>query len=131
MKLNSRRGGCSRKENEMFCHSSVPIQDYMPRHYAFSFGFYCTDKTRKSLKGLTYNVTIHSQTNETTCSAMPVSVPVCSQYYTQVAHPNLIDHEDIEDAVESFSRKYFAKRYLHEEYKNLLNCYQHFDEAVC
>ena len=58
--LNNRWDCCSRSANEMFCHCSLPIQDYIPRHLAFPFGFYCEDKTTKSLKGLTYNVTVYS-----------------------------------------------------------------------
>ena len=58
---------------------------------------------------------------------MPESVPVCSQYYTQVTHPNLIDHEEIEDAVASFNRRYF----LRLPYKDFVDCYQYFDKTKC
>ena len=83
---------CPDSRNKVICKQSRPIQDYKPRHFAFSFGFYCKDKSSKSLKGLTYNVRIYDQTNETTCSTMPDDVPYCSKFYSEVSHPNLIDH---------------------------------------
>ena len=58
------------------CSQSRSIQDYKPRHFAFSFGFYCEHKLSNSfLKGLWCNITIYSQTNETKCPTMAVNVP--------------------------------------------------------
>ena len=47
------------------------IQDYVPRNYAFSFGYDCMYSERPSLRGLSFNVTISEQTNKTTCIKTP------------------------------------------------------------
>ena len=123
----SRRKACYQRGNQLFCHRVRHIQDYIPRHFAFSLGFYCEDRLVKSLKGFTFNVTIFSQTNETTCSPMPETAINCAQYYSQVSHPNLINHEKKEDAVESLNKGFRTRSIL----RNASDCYQHFDEFAC
>ena len=104
------------------------IQDYKPRHFSFSFGFYCKQKLSKSLKGLWYNVSLYSQTNETSCLPMPENISYnCSKYYSQVSLLNLIDHKNREDATKLFDSVFQTKRLLGD----LFNCYPYFLEASC
>ena len=124
----NRRLACHRKGDQLECHSFRRIQDFIPRNFAFSFGFYCKEKSNKSLKGLSYNITINFQTNDTSCSAMPETVINCTQYYSEVSLPNLIDHEDKEDAAESLNRAFLTETFLGEE---IFDCYQHFVQTVC
>ena len=106
---------------------SRPVQDYIPRHFAFSFGFYCKDRSRKSLKGLKYNIIIYSQSNATTCSTMPKDLTYCSNYYTQVSFPNLIDHQNMKDAAKLFHILFSYEFILDDVY----NCYPYFMKAMC
>ena len=66
--FSKRRNVCHWRRNELFCHRIRHLQDYESRYFAFSLGFYCKDKPVKSLKGFTFNVTIFSRTNKTSCS---------------------------------------------------------------
>ena len=118
---------CYRNGNILRCSQSRSIQDYKPRHFAFSFGFYCEHKSSKSLKGLWYNVTVYSQTNETVCSTMPGNVPYCSKFYNQVSHLNLIDHKNREDAAKLFRSLFHTEWILGD----VFDCYPYFLEAAC
>ena len=102
---------CPDSYSNVHCKQSRRLQDYKPRHFSFSFGFYCKDKSFKSLKGLTYNVIIYDQTNDTSCTTMPADVPYCSKYYSQVSFPNLIDHDKKEDAAKLFHTLFFISIY--------------------
>ena len=124
----NRRYACHRKKDQLECRIIRRIQDFIPRNFAFSLGFYCNEKSSKSLKGLSYNITVYSQTNETTCSTMPETTANCAQYYNQVSLPNLIDHENKEEAAESLNRAFLTRTFLGEE---ILDCYQHSVETVC
>ena len=116
------RDECRRKGGRLTCRVSTKIQDYKSRNFGFSFQFFCGDKARKSLKSLIYNVTISAQTNETICSPMPDISPNCSKYYTQVSHPNLLEHQTKGGATWSFSYIFLISE---------TSCYQHFVEASC
>ena len=118
---------CYRNGNILRCSQSRSIQDYKPRHFAFSFGFYCEHKLSKSLKGLWYNVSVYSQTNETICSTMPGNVPYCSKFYNQVSHPNLIDQKNREDAAKLFRSLFHTEWILGD----VFDCYPYFLEAAC
>ena len=48
----------------MICHGKKTIQDYIPRSFAISFGFFCGRAEGNSLKDLTYTISIYDQTNE-------------------------------------------------------------------
>ena len=68
----------------------------MSRH--FSFEFYCKDKSLKSLKGLTYNITVFLLTHEAICPTMPETATKWTQFYSHVSLPNLIDHVNKKEA---------------------------------
>ena len=118
---------CPDSKFNVHCKQSRSIQDYKPRHFAFSFGFYCQDKSRKSLKGLKYNVIIYSQSNTTTCSNMSMDLTYCSNYYTQVSFPNLIDHQNMEYAAKLFHKLFPNKFILDHAY----DCYPYFLKTMC
>ena len=118
---------CPDSYSNVHCKQSRSIQDYKPRHFAFSFGFYCQDKSRKSLRGLQYNVIIYSQSNTTTCSKMPKDLTHCSNYYRQVSFPNLIDHKNMEDAAKLFHTLFPNEFVL----VDVFNCYPYFLKAMC
>ena len=89
---------CTSYQNgpKLRCHGKSPIQDYKPRFYGFSFGFNCGRYQRtESLKGLSFNVSIYDETNETTCIQIPipkydVGSVKCSRYYSHTSLPNLV-----------------------------------------
>ena len=121
-----KQGQCNKGNIETTCTGSDKFQDYIPRNFGFSFGFKCDDASRKSLRGLSYSVTIKDQSNNTKCTPM-TDIPVnCTQYYTLATFPNLIEHEDISDI--PIELKIYLDTY--NSYINTLN-YQHFIEAGC
>ena len=118
---------CPDSRYRVICKQSRPIQDYKPRHFAFSFGFDCKDKSSKSLKGLTYHIRIYDQTNKTTCSTMPNNIPYCTKFYNQVSHPNLIGHAVKEEAAIVFHTLFPTQFNLN----NVFNCYPYFLKVAC
>ena len=56
--------------NTYHCTGNIAVQDFIPRHFSFSFGFKCCLSC--SLRGLVYKLRIYGQTNETNC--VPLSL---------------------------------------------------------
>ena len=118
---------CPDSYNNVHCHQSRRIHHYEPRNFSFSFGFYCTGKLNKSLKGLQYNVIIDHQSNTTVCTNMSKDLTYCSNYYRQVSFPNLIDHSTKEDAAKLFHTLIPNDFILDDAF----DCYPYFLKAVC
>ena len=80
------------------CHGKTKILDYIPRNYGFSFGFRCEQFEQKinvTLRGLSYQISIYDQTNETRCYSMvPVgeesTTEICARLYAYMSLPNLV-----------------------------------------
>ena len=69
------------------------IQDYKPRYYGFSFGYYCGNLVRPSLRGLSFNFSIFAQSNKTTCKRIPEVKDgffKCHEMYPYSSLPNLV-----------------------------------------
>ena len=85
----------------IYCHGTVKIQDYMPWHYGFSFGYSCSLQTtyRYTLKGLMYNISIDGQRNESDwVKVLSYHDGInCSEFYPLASFPNFIG-----DPIESF-----------------------------
>ena len=128
---NSLNTGCSKCCEEIYsghlqCSSGINIQDYIPRRFGFSLGFNCNDASDKSLKGTTYSVEVYSQTNRTTCSAMPKTSVNCSKFHASVSYPNLFGHN------RRVSRKSFKYLVDTANSSNInLDCYPYLKEFVC
>ena len=122
--LDFLRNSCILSHDKLSCNSRIIVWDYRPRKFGFSLGFYCED-TWKSLKGLTYNITVTTQTIQPTCTPMPETVVDCSKYFLFVSFPNLLSHVDSEKATFSFNRFYQVYQLLD------LSCYPHFEELFC
>ena len=76
------------------CNGSATIQDYIPRNFGFSFGFYC-GHAKYSLKGLKFNISIYDQTNETECYPIPNDDFIqCRNHYSHMSLPNLVGAPD-------------------------------------
>ena len=89
----------SKDTDIIHCNGKITIQDYIPRNYGFSFGYRCEQPTKGSLKGLTHNVSIYEQTNETKCLSMgPIQMETytrhCADLYHKMTLPNLIGDPD-------------------------------------
>ena len=77
----------------LYCKGGTTIQDYIPRHYGFSLGYYCREPVRPSLHGLSFNFTISAQSNETRCTNLPNrngGFLKCQKFYSYTSLPNLI-----------------------------------------
>ena len=135
---NYRRTKCEAgKDNPIFnhCYGKIRIQDYIPRHYSFSFGFYCGENGNISLHGLSYNISIYDQTNETSCFRIPrldnaEGGVQCKRYYSHTSLPNLMG-----DATWQHLSKWlvvfgsFAASLTSLVWKDL--CHRHVQEILC
>ena len=122
--LDYHSNSCNISRDKLSCQSRIMVWDYRPRKFAFSFGFYCED-TWKSLRGLTYNITVTTETIHPTCTPMPDTVVNCSKYFSFVSFPNLLSHINKEKATFSLNRGYQLYQLLD------LSCYSHFEELFC
>ena len=109
------------------CRGNITIQDFKPRKFSFSFEFYC-DRIRpnSSLQGLAYNISLHGQSNETSCIVLSREVgDLCSQFYSHGLLPNLIGIEDLL----TVWRHWNSFRAGLSIYEGV--CYQHLLELAC
>ena len=84
--------------NILHCEGRITVQDYIPRHYWFSFGYHCWELVRRSLRGLLFNFTISGQTNETTCIKIPDADDEffnCHELYPYTSLPNMIGNPSV------------------------------------
>ena len=114
-------------KDTIHCTGNIKLQDFKPRNFSLSFGFYCGERLSiSSLKGLKYNITIREQINETNCIFLPRKVrDSCSKFYVYGSLPNLVGGEDILTILRYWElfRTYVAI------FKG--QCYQHFLELSC
>ena len=114
------------------CYGKTKIQDYIPRNYGFSFGHRCEQLQKgikRSLRGLQYNMTIHSQTNETQCQSMGPVDPrtgMCARFYSHMSLPNLVGSPDLNY---NKDKVFIAAKYY--ETFELEKCYPYFYELLC
>ena len=120
------KGMCKNQINKKWVKLNWTIQDYIPRNYAFSFGCPCTSKKTYFLKGLTFNINIIEQKNETKCYIIPKSNKFC-QYYSKTTVPNLLGDLNILNAPKVIGAYMLFKNPLG------LNgmCHKHIVESAC
>ena len=113
---------CRDNQGVARCKGTIRIQDYIPRNYFISFGYSCS--AVKSLKGLTYNVTIY-QRNETKCSLMRPNF-VCSKYYPAISMPNLFGNIFRYPEIKQFELQFYM-------WKSLLGepCHKYQEQFLC
>ena len=119
------------------CTGKTTIQDYVPRNYAISFGFYCDFKGMSTLKGLEYNISIYDQSNETKCSPVPhehYNDVDCRDFYSHMSLPNVIGNTDFKSilAVINYLKSLEAAlNFVLEPAFTKPLCYKHLVEALC
>ena len=78
------------RNNTMHCRGTIRVQDFIPRHFSFSFGFRCEEiNATSSIKGISYNMSIFL-TNATDCSQLDVAHHSVCSYSEYGVFPNLI-----------------------------------------
>ena len=119
----------SDRDGTTHCIGDITVQDFIPRNFSFSFGFWCDSiDANRSLKGLVYNISIYGQTNEIKCIWVPYnSVHECLKYYQHTALPNLIGGENIQAVFKDYE---VFKAYV-TFLKMISLCYQHLEELTC
>ena len=110
------------------CRGSASIQDFIPRNFGFSFGFYC-GHAKSSLKGLKFNISIYDQTNKTKCYPIPKNDFIqCGNYYSHMSLPNLFgapDWEFLSSRLKVIGTVATMSFLLTEP------CYKHLQEVLC
>ena len=84
----------------IFCTGRITIQDYLPRNYGFSFGYDCAYSNKPSLRGLSFNISIFGQTNETICTNITEVKDgffQCHKFYSQASLPNMLGDLSADD----------------------------------
>ena len=119
------------------CRGETKIQDYIPRNYGFSFGFRC-EEIKRSLKGLQYNMTIHSQTNETQCQSMAaveLRTEMSAKRYWHMSLPNLVGSPNLNYLKENvLSTAVYVELFVEMSpliFNKLEKCYPYFYESLC
>ena len=102
--------------NTIHCTGDITAQDFIPRKFSFSFGFHCKDiNVINSLKGLSYKISIHGQTNVTNCVALSLdSVKVCYRYSHYGVFPNLVGGTNLKELSFHYLSGYSSLCYHHE-----------------
>ena len=126
MYVDLRPGGyreteCDKEDLMLRCHGKITLQDFLPRQFAFSFGFGCPARRSLSLKGLKFNISIYDETNVTKCSSVPAHIS-CRNYYSKMSLPNMLSDVNLSDvfrwwnwiAFYSFERSGLCYKYLRE-----------------
>ena len=112
-------------EEKLHCAGNITIQDFKPIYFSFSFGFPCDSiVSNNSLKGLTYNISIQEQSNETNCISLPRKVTRLCPHYQHGLLADLVGFQDMRTLLRLWdvANMYIA---IFEE------CYQYFSELVC
>ena len=123
-KDDSGRLSCKR---ETHCKGNITIQDFKPRYFSFSFGFFCDKVSSKSsLKGLIFNISINGQTNETECVQLPYN-DICYDY---IQHGVLHNLRGIEYQMEE-NLSLIRRIKIIEAIRYILFCYQNIREFFC
>ena len=129
--------GCRPVNNQTKCGRDDRYQDNIPRNFGFSFGFMCRDVSTKSLKGLSYSLTINDQSNDTECEPIPDTAPFnCTKYYNLATFPNLLDQQEVDRVAIGLRTSLDLINPLDFEHYfigNLskIDCYQHLMEVFC
>ena len=86
------------KNGLLHCMGKTVIQDFKPRTISFSFGESCENPDGKSLKGLSFNITVSHQRNKSEC--VPVqnepTFKHCTEFYLFASFPNLLGGQEQE-----------------------------------
>ena len=118
---------CRINTDHRICEGTKRIQDYIPRHYYFSFGIDCDHNG--SLQGLSYNISILEQSNDTKCSPMHRE-SMCMEYYSYTSMPNLIGTDNIKDAKAHMDTGMGYISFIENNFGRK-PCYQHYQEVIC
>ena len=117
------------------CEGRTDIQDYIPRKYGFSFGYECEASIKPSLVGLSYNITISGQSNETQCLPIPKNLPEisCHEFYDYMSLPNMIGDPDFSSVQRWASRFHTYQAFLSYILSQIPTggCYKHLNEVFC
>ena len=124
-------------DETVHCNGKTIIQDYKVWNYAFSFGFDCDHSERPSLKGLSFNISIFDQANQTKCSPMPGDIKQlpCGKFYDHVSLRNLTGDSDLTsldkwiDIEKHTMYELLIASIFPAESKGL--CYQHTYKVMC
>ena len=97
--LRSTNNDCLKGKNGLLhCTGKTVIQDFKPRTIYFSFGESCENPDRRSLKGLSFNITVSGQRNKSECVSVQnkSNLKQCTEFYHFASFPNLLGEQQQE-----------------------------------
>ena len=107
----------------LHCTGNITVQDFIPRNFSFSFGFYCSQiGPTSSLKGLIYKISITNQTNETKCFELS-HWDICYRYLQYGVDVNLFGRQN------NHTDRWWSAILTDSKYN--MTCYQHRVEFLC
>ena len=107
----------------LHCTGNITVQDFIPRNFSFSFGFYCSQiGPTSSLKGLIYNISITDQTNEAKCFELS-HWDICYRYLQYGVDVNLFGRQN------KPTDQWWSAILTDSKYN--MSCYQHRVEFLC
>ena len=115
------------KNGLLHCAGKTVIQDFKPRTISFSFGESCDNPDEKSLKGLSFNITVSGQRNKSEC--VPVqnrrNLKDCAKFYPFASFPNLLGEQE-QEAIDTAGSLY---SFLFKQMPG--DCYKFLLEMLC
>ncbi len=125
---------CGQDRMTIYCSGKIDIQDYIPRSFAFSFGFKCSREIpNATLRDLKFDMTIEHQTNAIQCiSTYGIQ---CHKFYNHTTLPNLVGYQDLfklKDELDGIKILFsYAEEMPSEDDQKVFECHQHLFEVVC
>ncbi len=138
---------CTKSNSSFSCNvGTLQVQDWKPRLFWAGFGFACQGMYHKgcdnwaldycrnigrcktSLQGLSYEIRIRNQFNDTTCLAVADDIhEKCQLNYTHGLAPTMVGNQGF-DGIESMIRMGYS---LFNHSKVCKDCYQHVILSLC
>lgn len=121
---------CSAQNDTTKCIGHYIFQDFEPKRRWFLIGYLCDDlaNSNRSLKGLTYNIKVLNEYNETSCQEMKTFTDAtlkCSNFFTYVTLPNAFGDNSQLQASTTFDGLVGGLGKLEEP------CYPYITEMFC
>ena len=144
---NQQAGPCKEQNvfgnSEVFCAGDIKVQHYKPCNFAVVIMFQCKSdflQNKQTLNGLVYNVTIHHQSNTSTCEIIPnkTGTGMCSKFYHYTSFANVAGYTSINEVSNLLDMVYVMKK--GEAFRSIDGesggtdrslCHQHFEEILC
>ncbi len=133
-----RNSNCSLNSDDFIrCYGDIPVQDFQPTYFSFSFGFPChsffNTSLHLTLKGLQYKVSIQPQTETPKCIEVQRRHTNPCQHTKYTSVPSLVGNIDILARSNPIRHwiQFFKKLLPNLLSSSVFPCHKYFFEMLC